>query len=310
VNAEEIKTLFLLRSPSKCESLPRGGTFSKEFYGKSQWIFLGIPCFQPYPEARPSGEEIGVFFLVLWKQLKTCILLLLLSWSINTVPAGNNSYWCASNFFPLAAKGRQAEFVLKLVDFHDSSQVLSFCHCLRYLFPFPLLRCSYQLKVTEFILLFHYKGFLAFMVIEWLASFFGELQLDLCWMCLKTWEYGLNYKNDLLSFTHFPKSLVEGKILKNYNHAAMLVGWSNIIPQFIQAIDKDLRCFLCNTKNHKTCIKNIYLSPLERRISTLVPNYYKLRGLLPKLYSLDVNGILPPKQQQLRAVKTTHTEMP
>lgn len=54
-------------------------------------------------------------------------------------------------------------------------------------------------------------------------------------------------------------------------------------------------------------MKNIDLSPFGRRISALVPNCYKPRRPLPKFYSLDVNGILPLEQEQLRTVKTTHT---
>lgn len=53
-------------------------------------------------------------------------------------------------------------------------------------------------------------------------------------------------------------------------------------------------------------MKNIDLSPFGRRIPALVPNCYKLRRPLPKLYSWDVNGILPLEQEQLRAVKTTN----
>lgn len=61
------------------------------------------------------------------------------------------------------------------------------------------------------------------------------------------------------------------------------------------------------TTKHNTSIKNIDLSPLGRRISALVPNSYKLRRPLPKIYSWDVNGILPLEQEQLRSVKTTYT---
>lgn len=120
MNAEEI-TLFFLRKSSNCKSVPRNGTFFKEFCEKSQWISQGI-LFQSIQERGQLGESVSL--LIPWKQLKTdpavkaftvhkcCFLQKIL----NDVQI--------TFFFPLAAKGRQAELVSKLVSFHDSSQLL------------------------------------------------------------------------------------------------------------------------------------------------------------------------------------------
>lgn len=72
---------------------------------------------------------------------------------------------------------------------------------------FPYVSSEMWLSVKVYrvyiILLCNYKCFLAFAVIEWLASCFGELQLDLGWICLKSWEYGFELIETRMIYYHW-----------------------------------------------------------------------------------------------------------
>lgn len=122
-------------------------------------------------------------------------------------------------FFPLTAKGRQAEFVSKMANFHYSSQVLSFCHSLRYLFS---LCVFWNVAISKSLQGLYYLA-LQLQMFPGLCS--DWVTCKLLWgapagfgldmfKVLGIW-FWINWnKNDLLSLTHFPKRLVEGKYWK------------------------------------------------------------------------------------------------
>lgn len=155
MNAEEI-ILFLLRKPSNCKSVPRNGSFFKEFCENH----CGFPkvFFQSIQEQGLLGSA------------------LFLSWYI---------------------------FIIVLSYFY---------YFWRYLFPFCLLAAEVE---SFFFLHGHCK---CFWPLQWLASWFGELQLDLWWICLETWKFALNYVKQEWSITidRFSRETTWGEILKKW----------------------------------------------------------------------------------------------
>lgn len=96
-----------------------------------------------YPGVRSAWGRVS--FLIPWKQLKTAPAVkaftdqkcYFLQKILNEVQI---------TFFPLAAKGRQAEFVSNLVSFHYSSQLLLLSFLEVFVSILSLLECSEQQK--------------------------------------------------------------------------------------------------------------------------------------------------------------------